>query len=513
MRPRYRRAIFAVVVVGALGGIYAAAGATHPAAAAGPVGQTTRVAVSTATRLCPAPGSAAPTAASVAVAAMPASSKTGSAVITRLAPAGGASAGSAGVTAGSAGVTDSSPGVLQLSAIKTAPSLTKAEQAGQPGSSASVRTQAAQGGIAVSATGAMAQGLEVEQTGPDGLVTAECGAPGTNFWFVGPGQVIAGTIELYLMNSGSQPADAAVSVLTDIDNGPPLLGNADNGITVPPHGMVVQSLGQLLQSSKVVALNVTTSVGQVVAAVRESNSVRDDGSWLPATEAPARHLVIPGLPSSAASRDLYIAVPGSASAQVKITAVTPNGSYQPTGGTGIDLLGGSAVSIPLSALDGVSGAIVISASEPVAATMEVSGGPPGSREALAVSAPPVVEQGVLADNPARAAGSTELVLSAPQKAASVRITTATSSVSAIGQAGTVVQIKAGSSVVLPEGPPSGTKAEEFALTVTPLSGSGPVYAGRIITTGQTVQSILPVPASLTWIPLPAVQDSLSAILG
>jgi hypothetical protein len=506
MRPRYRRAIFALVVLGTLGGIYAGAGATHPAAAAGQLGRTTRIAVSTATRLCPAPGSAAPTSASVAVAAMPASSEAGSAVITTLAPAGGA-------PASPAGIIDSKPGVLQLSAIKTAPSLTKAEQAGQPGSSASVRTQAAQGGIAVNATGAMAQGLEVEQTGPGGLVTAQCAAPGTSFWFLGPGQAIAGTIELYLMNSGSQPADAAVSVLTDITKGPPLLGNADNGITVPPHGMVVQSLGQLLQSSKVIALNVTTSVGQVVAAVRESSSARDDGGWLPATEAPARHLVIPGLPSSAASRNLYIAVPGSASAEVKITAVTPSGSYQPTGGTGIDLLGGSAVSIPVSSLDGVSGAIAISASVPVAATMEVSGGPPGLQGALAVSAPPVVEQGVLADNPARPAGSAELVLSAPQTAASVRITTATSSVSAVGQAGTVVQIKAGSSVIVPAGPPRGAKAEEFALIVTPLSGSGPVYAGRVITTGRTVQSILPVPDSLTWIPIPAVQNSLSAILG
>ncbi len=84
------------------------------------------------------------------------------------------------------------------------------------------------------------------------------------------------------MNAGSQAADAAVSVLTDVTKGPPLLGNADNGITVPPHGMVVQSLGRLVQSSKVIALNVTTSVGQVVAAVRESQSAKRDGDWLQA---------------------------------------------------------------------------------------------------------------------------------------------------------------------------------------------------------------------------------------
>jgi hypothetical protein len=143
----------------------------------------------------------------------------------------------------------------------------------------------------------------------------------------------------------------------------------------------------------------------------------------------------------------------------------------------------------------------------------VPGGPAGAPGALAVSAGPIGQQGVLADNPARSAGSTELVLSAPQKAASVRIISATSSVSALGQQGTVVQIKAGSSVILPANPPRGAKTEMFALVVKPLSGSGPVYASRIITAGRSVQSILPVPASPTSISLPAVQESLSAILG
>ena len=506
MRLRYRRAIFAAVVVAALGGIYAGAGAVHPAAAVARSGDTARVAVSTATRVCAAPGSAAPTAASVAVAAMPDSSAAGRAVITRLTPGGGTSAGPVVAT-------DSQPGVLQVSAVKAAAPLTKAEQAGEPGSSPNVTTQDAEGGIAVNATGSMAQGLDVEQTGPGGLVTARCGAPGTSFWFVGPGQATAGTIDLYLMNAGSQPADAAVSILTDVTKGPPLLGNADNGITVPPHGMVVQSLTRLVQSSKVIALNVTTSVGQVVAAVRESQSAKRDGEWLPATQAPARHLVIPGLPRDVGARDLYIAVPGTASAEVKITAVTAKGSYQPTGGTGIDLLGGSAVSIPVSSLAGVSGAIAISASVPVTATLEVPGGPAGTSGTLAVSTAPIGEQGVLAGNPAHSAGSTELVLSAPSKAASVRITAATSTQSAIGQQGTVVQIKAGSSAVIPVSLPRGTKAVAFALLVTPLNGSGPVYAARIITTGRTVQSILPVPPSPTWILLPAVQNSLSAILG
>ena len=204
------------------------------------------------------------------------------------------------------------PGVLQVAGVKTAPPLSTAEKAGQPGSSPNVTTQAGRGGVEVNATGAMAQGLEVEQTSPGGLVTAQCGAPGTSFWFVGPGQASAGTIELYLMNTGSQPADAQVSVLTDVTKGPPLLGNADNGITVPPHGMVVQSLrppAPVVEDHRAECHHQRRpgSRGSPGEPVRKRG-----GNWLPATQAPARHLVIPGLPRASGSRQLYIAVPGSA---------------------------------------------------------------------------------------------------------------------------------------------------------------------------------------------------------
>jgi hypothetical protein len=504
-RLRYGRPLFAALIVLSLAGLYYAAGTGHPAAAVrAQAAQASRAAVSSAVRVCPAPGSAGVTAAAVALAAVPGSATAGSAVITSLTPGGSA-------TAGRVVATDGKPGLLQISAVKTAPPLTKAEQAGRPGSSPSVITQAGRGGVLVNATGAMAQGLEVEQTGPAGLVTAQCGAPGTSFWFVGPGQASAATIELYLMNTDSQAADAQVTVLTDVTKGAPLLGNVDNGITVPPHSIVLQSLGSLLSSSKVIGLNVSTSVGRVVAAVRESRSGADEGGWLEPTSAPTRTQVIPGMPSVPGSPVLYIAVPGTATAQVKVTAVTTRGSYQPTGGTGIDLLGGSVAALPLTSLKGVPGAIKVTSNIPVSAALLVSGGPPGTPGALAVSAGQVTEQGVLADNPARSAGKTELVLSAPGKAATVRITEATAATTA-SQSGTVVQIKAGASVVVPVSPPSGSKVSQFTIIVTPLSGSGPVYAGRVITTAGVVQSVLAVPSSPTSIDLPPVQNSLSAFL-
>jgi hypothetical protein len=399
--------------------------------------------------------------------------------------------------------------LLQIIPVKTAAPLPKSLQTIQPGSSPGVTTKAARGGVVVSAAGAMAQGLEVEQTGPGGLVTAQCGSPNTSFWFAGPGQASAADMELYLMNTGSQAADAAVSFLTDITRGTPLLGNSDNGITVPPHSMVVQSLSKLVHSSRYVALNVTTSVGQVVAAVRESSSAGDDGAWLPATAAPARTLVIPGMPASSGSPQLYITVPGSPAAQVKITAVTSRGSYQPVGGTG-DLLGNSINLISLPSLVGVAGALKISSNVPVTASMLLPGGPAGTPGVLAAAAGPVQEQGVVADNPAKSAGSVQLVLSAPGPAATVRITEATSSVAASGQAGQTVSVKAHSSVLVPVKPPS-RGGSLFAIVVTPAPGSGPVYAARLIATGRVVRSILPVPSSPTSVQMSPVLNSLSNI--
>jgi hypothetical protein len=506
---RFRRVIVGVVVVLVLAGIYGLARISHPAskAARAHAAAASRLEVENAVRVCPAPGSTAPTSSAVAVAAVPGSAKVGSAVVTALSPAGSTSGGAAVATL-------KQPGVLQVSDVPVAPALTAAEQAGQPGSSPGVSTQAGQGGVQVNATGALAQGLEVEQTGPSGLVTAQCGGPGTNFWFAGPGQKPAATIELYLTNSGSVPADAQVQALTDAANGAPqVLGNADNGITVPPHGMVVQSLSGLLQGSGLMALNVSTTVGQVTAAVRESTSTGQAGSWLPALQAPAEHLVIPGISSEPGSRDLYIAVPGSGAAQIKITAITDRGSYQPTGGTGIDLLGGSVSDVPLPSVAGVAGALSISSSVPVVAAMLVPGGPAGGIGVVTASAPPVLEQGVIAANPAGAAGQAWLVLSAPGKAAKVRIATATATTPDSASAGQIVQVPAKSSVVVQVGPPAGSTATQFMLVMTPLAGSGPVYAGDNITAAGSLQSIIPVVSSLTWIPLPGVSESVAAILG
>jgi hypothetical protein len=521
------RVLPAVAVVAGLAAAYGLATVASPSSvgASAQLGQASQAPVTSATMACPAPGSAGETAASLVTLAAPGSgSGQGSATVTRLSGTGSAGA---GTSVGSL----SAPGVLRITPVKTAPkppaapkpkrgktkktkkgtassAATTSGSASTSASASAVPVDPGRGGVVVAASGALAQGLAAEQTGPGGLVTAACPAPGTDFWFAGPGVSAAAQIELYLMNTGGQPADVAVDALTDAG---PLLGSADTGIVVPPHGIVTQSLGKLLHGSRVIALHVSTSVGQVAAAVRETRSSADPGGWLLPAGGPAKSMVIPGLPSAAGSRVIYIAVPGSGSAQVKLTAITAKGSYPPTGGSDIDLAGDSVVAIQLPSMSGVAAAIKITSNVPVSAAAMVSGGASGAPGAFTATAAPVSEQGIAAGNPPGKSGSTELVISAPKTAATVRVTTATAKTALSGDGGKEVQVAAGHSVVVRVKSPA--KNASFSIVVTPEAGSGPVYVGRVITAGGIVRSIMPLVSALTWVPLPPARGTVDTAGG
>jgi hypothetical protein len=353
----------------------------------------------------------------------------------------------------------------------------------------------------------MARGLEVEQVVAGGIPSARCESPGTDFWFVGPGQHGLAHIQLFLLNPGSQPADANVEISSDAG---PLQGGADMGIAVAPHSMVVQTLAPAVPQSRAVALHVRTSIGQVVAAVEETTHAGGSGAWLPAAQPPATRVVLPGLPGAAGTRQLFVAVPGTRDAHLKLTAVTTKGSYPPAGSTGLDIPGGSAAAIVLPSLSGVPAALTLSSDVPVTASAMLSGGARGAPGVFTAASLPLQEQGVVAYDRAGSGLASQLVLSAPGRAVSARIT----QIGAAGPAGTpqVVQIKAGHSMVAQLGKGGGsTHRAAFSVMITPLAGSGQLYAGRVVTssgTGGKVQSLLPVISTLTMVPLPTVQNTV-----
>ena len=77
----------------------------------------------------------------------------------------------------------------------------------------------------------------------------------------------------------------------------------------------------------------------------------------------------------------------------------------------------------------------------------------------------------------------------------------------------VVPVKAGRTLAAPVKAPKGAKhGSPFALVITPLRGSGPLYAARVETQGHnSVVSIIPAASALATISLPPVRDSYDAI--
>ena len=478
---------------------------TVTVAAGQPVPQTSTVPVSTVLRACPAPGLAGSPTAHLALIAGPASSGTGKAVVTYT-----------GTSPGAPLLSVTHPGTLSLTGVRSVPAPTKTAHGATAHATASpsaasgqpVTTVPVQGGVVIQASGSMARGLEAEQVASDDRVIARCDEPGTDFWFAGPGVYTAPKIYLYLMNPGSQFADVNVQAFTDAG---PLVGSTDSGVAVAPHTMVVQSLGKMLHGARAMALHVRTSVGQVVAAVEESTGSAHSGAWLPASAPPATRVVLPGMPLTAGTRQLFVTVPGGQDAHVTLHAVTTKGSYEPTGGGGLDIPGGSVAQVSLTSLSAIAGALQVSANVPVTATMMVPGGPAGTPGAFTAASAAVQEQAVTAGNVSGGGLASSLVLSAAGRAATVRVTQIAAGSSAQAATSSVVQIPAKHSVVEKLGRESASHGTALAVIVTPQKGSGPVYAGRVISVsgkGGALQSILPMPSALTTVPLPGVRSAL-----
>ena len=103
------------------------------------------------------------------------------------------------------------------------------------------------------------------------------------------------------------------------------------------------------------------------------------------------------------------------------------------------------------------------------------------------------------------------MLSAPAGQARVRLTEMAATPGATSSQ--IVTVQAGHTLTVPAMLPRGAKhGSPFAIVITPLTGSGPLFAARVETQGQnTVVSIIPAISALTTITLPPVRDSYDAI--
>jgi Family of unknown function (DUF5719) len=364
-------------------------------------------------------------------------------------------------------------------------------------------------GTAVAATGAMAGGFEAEQSDASGTGLVSCTHPGSDMWFVGTGQSDGATqTRLYLMNTGNVAASVDVTILTDTGQ----QNGLSNAIAVAPGQFVTENITPFVSGSQALALHVQANAGQVAASVWQGDSA--GGAWLPQAAAPATTLVIPGLTVASSVARLFVVVPGSTDAQVKVMAYTPAGAVAQFPSTPVDASAGAATPATLNSLGASAAGLKLTSNVPIVAGVLVPGTGIG---AFTTAVAPVTEQGVVAGNPAARGVTVGLLLTAPSAAARASISVISSDGTVTTpQGGGTVTVAAGHSLAVAVPRPPGSRLP-FAIVVTPQAGSGPLYAVRVVTSGTggmsaPVTSLLPVPSALTSIELPPAENSYSAVM-
>jgi Family of unknown function (DUF5719) len=491
-----RRLALPGAVLLAIAVVFAVAWATRPAASGAIVESGQAVAVTSITRSCPpsAPGSAAARISMVALPSQPATAGSGAAAST------GAATFSAVLAAPAAKTATSAPGKNKG---------TQPVTVSTPGAVAAV-TAPGDAGTAVAATGKMAEGFEAEQSDASGTGLVSCTHPGSDMWFVGTGQAAgAAQVWLYLMNTGNLTASADVSILTDTG----LQSGLSSAITIAPNQSVAENVTPYVQGSQALALHVQTNTGQVAASVWEGS--RSGGSWLPRANAPATSLVIPGLTVASSAARLFVVVPGSTDARLKVVAYTPAGAVTQFPGSPVDASAGAATPLALNSLGASAAGLKLTSNQPIVAGVLVPGAGTGS---FTTAVPPITEQGVVAGNPAARGVTVGLLLTAPSAAVRASISVISAGGSVTTPAGDQsVTVAAGHTLAVAVARPSASSRQPFAIVVTPQHGSGPLYAVRVVTSGTgglsaPLTSLLPVSSAAMSITLPPAQDSYTAVL-
>jgi hypothetical protein len=369
------------------------------------------------------------------------------------------------------------------------------------------------GGATVAATGQMAEGFEAEQVDSSGVGLVSCTHPGSDMWFVGTGATDgAPDVWLYLMNTGTGAASADVTILSDTGQ----QNGLDNAITVAPDQVVAENVAPYVGGSQALALHVQTSSGQVAASVWEGDGA-GNGAWLPQAAAPSTTLVIPGLTVASSAARLFVTVPGSTDARLKVTAYTPAGAVAQFSTTPVDASAAATTPVTLSSLGASAAGLELTSNVPIVAGVLVPGAGIGS---FTTASAPVTEQAVAAGNPAARGLTVGLLLTAPAGTAHARITVVPEgSTGATGTAsstaGQAVTVQAGHTLAVAVPRPSGR--HPFAIVLTPQAGSGPLYAVRVVTSGTgglsaPVSSLLPMTSALTAVTLSPVKNSYTAVL-
>jgi len=375
--------------------------------------------------------------------------------------------------------------------------------------------------LIANATGAVAPGFAASQTtrilgdaNTRSLAGTACPQAGTEFWFAGTGSTEDRVAYLYLVNP--ENASARVDIELFGDNGPVEGSNLD-AIVLPPGGREQKLLQVVAPPEERLVVHVIARVGRVVAGLHDSltDGMQPRGAdWIPGVTGARNRVIVPAVPGGKGERTLYLFVPGDEGALARIKLVGKNGTFSPApdkNAGALDTIALEGNRVKQVSLGNVANrepfGVLIDADRPVVATLRVGTGDSPPDIAYLAATEPLGGPSVVADARNDGKMTTKLVFTAPDGPAKVQVVTLVK-----GEEPTEfreVEIGAGLSQEVSLSKIKGS----FAIVITPMPGSGPVYASRVLRESHgdgdllTIEQFLP---SHTTELVPDVVNDLSA---
>ncbi len=207
----------------------------------------------------------------------------------------------------------------------------------------------------------------------EGMASAPCQLPGSDFWFVGASGASDRRDVLVLTNLDS--INAQVNVTVYARTGPQDLPQA-RGIVVPARGTTDLYLNLIARNLRDITLHVESTGGRVAPALR-SNATKTGSEpagvdWLNPSAPPATKVFVPATAPGAGLRILSVANPSDLQATASLTVHGPNGPFKPAGLETVQIPAGSVKTFRLdTVLRGDPSGITVASDQPVTASMRM----------------------------------------------------------------------------------------------------------------------------------------------
>ena len=317
-----------------------------------------------------------------------------------------------------------------------------------------------------------------------GLSVASCPGVLQDAWYLGAGSGSKHFTTLTLTNVSDAPAVADVSLWGR--NGP--VDAVDSqGIVLEAFQSRTIRLETLAAGEPELAVHVHSRRGAMSIAARDTSTAVFGGTEaIPATTAPSRSQLLPGIDAKTSSKQLLVLNPGDTTARVKVEALGKDGSLVPTGLDDIKVSAGKVkvLDLPKSAGDGAM-ALRLTSDVPLSAGLRMAS---TNKDFAYAVAGPVLDGPAIA--PLSVKGlldGAKLVLTAPKAKASVSVTAYDKDMKKVGA--TTLSLKAASTGSIDLGKKKLFDVAQDKIAYVVVTAVGDVAGSAVYTNGSGLSAL------------------------